>query len=395
MRVFLRNHERSWCSARPEPAVMTTVVIQRVVPHYRVPLFEQLHRRFGWVVACARSLPSGIDLKKADLAEWMRPFDFVWPNPQNSRRVNVPVQEILAVTGARAVIAEGSLQMSSTRELPLLRWRRGGFRLLFWSHGWNMDRGFRSSVDLLSQFTRLVPFRLADGHICYSQEGADYLRRFLSEERIFVCRNTIDMKPLLDAARLARPCRTVGPHLLFIGRLNHDKEVPKLVRMFRLLRLRRPTAVLTIIGEGPDQEAVRREAAPPGDAVRMVGAVYDDAQLASYFAEADIMVYAGAVGLAVNHALGYGVPVVAYERSREGPFHHPEIAYVRDHATGWRVQDHSEEAMAELIDSLFQDQVSPKLRLARSIRAFVESNLLLEHYVDDFERVDAFIRRIA
>jgi glycosyltransferase involved in cell wall biosynthesis len=376
-------------------AAVTTVVIQRVIPHYRVPLFEQLHRRFGWVVACPRNLPGGLYLKNADLADWMRPFDFVWPNPQNSHRVKVPVQEILAVTGARAVIAEGSLQMSSTRELPLLRRRRGGFRLLFWSHGWQMERGFRTPADCFSQYARLVPFRFADGHICYSQEGADYLRRFLPPERVFVCRNTIDMKPLLDAARLARPCSTVGPHLLFIGRLKPDKEVPKLVRMFRLLRLRRPTAVLTIIGEGPDQEAVRREAAPLGDAVRMLGAVYDDAQLAPYFAEADIMVYAGAVGLAVNHALGYGVPVVAYERSREGPFHHPEIAYVRDHATGWRVQDHSEEAMAELIDSLFRDQVSPKLRLAKSIRAFVESNLLLEHYVDDFKQVHAFIRRIS
>ncbi len=48
------------------------------------------------------------------------------------------------------------------------------------------------------------------------------------------------------------------PLILFVGRLHPQKDIPLLLRAFRLVCDRRPDAELRIIGDGPEEEASRR-----------------------------------------------------------------------------------------------------------------------------------------
>jgi len=373
---------------------MTEVVIlQRVVPHYRLPLFRRLWEEFGWRVVTASNPPAGTNLHLFEGAsQFVQRFEFRFPDPSNPTRCHIPVGRVLTATGARAIISEFALRMRSTYELIGRNRSLGRPVTLFWSHGYNMDRGLGQPI---MQWPRGFLSALADGHICYSEEGREFLARFMPRDRLFVAHNTIDVVPLQAVARSVVPKTAPGrPHLLTVGRLTQDKDFPRLVRIFHRLRANFPDAALTVIGDGPDADPTRAAA---GDqlarSIHMVGALYDEAVLASHFLSADLVVFPGAVGLSVNHALAYGVPVAAYDRMQSGPHHHPEIAYVVDGVTGLRVSPYTEDAMLGALQAFLGRHPDPRSEFRERIDQYVSNNLTLDAMVDDFRDVEEFIRR--
>lgn len=370
-----------------------TVVFQRVVAHYRLPIFERLYREFGWIVATSRSAPEYKKLVHEDY-DFIRRFDIEFPNQDNPFEAKVPIRQIIDETKATAVISEFGMKINSTYELPWLRRTRGTPIVLFWSHGFNMERGLATAKQKLAQAPRVVLSRLVDGHLCYSEEGREFLARFMPRERLFVAPNTLDVDSLNIAGRDVAPTPAPGrPHLIAVGRLTPDKELPRLVRIFLGLKAHLPGAALTIIGDGPDAENVRAAAGLElGKSVIMPGAEYDESKLAAYYNSADVAVFSGAVGLSVNHALAYGVPVVAFARTPEGPHHHPEIAYVVDGVTGRRVPTYSDAAMIEALRAFLSEYPDPKAAFAERIREYVNANLTLDGMIREFAKVDAFIR---
>jgi glycosyltransferase involved in cell wall biosynthesis len=370
-----------------------TVVFQRVVAHYRLPIFERLYKEFGWIVATSRSAPEYKKLVHEDY-DFIRRFDVKFPNPDNPFEAKVPIRQIIEETKATAVISEFGMRINSTFELPWIRRTRGKPIVFFWSHGFNMERGLDSAKQKLAQAPRVVLSRLIDGHLCYSEEGREFLARFIPRERLFVAPNTLDVDSLNVAGQNVEPAPAPGrPHLIAVGRLTPDKEIPRLVRLFLGLKAQIPGAALTIIGDGPDAEKVRAAAGLElGKSIIMPGAEYDESKLAAYYHSADLAVFSGAVGLSVNHALAYGVPVVAFARTPQGPFHHPEIAYVIDGVTGRRVPTYSDEAMIGALRELLSQHPDPKAAFATSIRTYVEANLTLDGMISEFGKVDAFIR---
>ncbi|MHA1569775.1 MAG: glycosyltransferase family 4 protein [Alphaproteobacteria bacterium] len=372
----------------------SVVIIQRVVPHYRHALFQRLHDRFGWTVACARRPPKGNFFDLVEDAPYMRPFDFAFPDPRRPHIARVPVRRILRETGAQAVIAEGSIWMSSTWSLAFARRLMGNPVTLFWSHGFSMERGLATPWQRLQQQARLLYVRRADGHVCYSAEGKAYLDRHMDPATVFIARNTQDLAPMqARAERLGRAPAPGRPSLLTIGRFSADKDFARLVRIFKTLRGEFPDAHLTLIGDGPDADRVRAEAGELlGGAIDMPGLIYDEDELAARFMAADLVVFPGAVGLSVNHALAYGVPVVAYDRTARGPFHHPEIAYVVNGITGQRVAEYSEAAMHRALADFLRRHPDPRREFGPTIDRYVRENIALDVMVEDFARVRDFLR---
>jgi glycosyltransferase involved in cell wall biosynthesis len=288
------------------------------------------------------------------------------------------------------------MHMSSTYELAARRRLMGGPVTLFWSHGYNMDRGLGSLRQSLIQWPRSMLAALADGHICYSEEGRDYLSSYMSNERLFVARNTIDVASVQTMARHSVATKAPGrPHILTIGRLTLDKDFPRLIRVFHQLREDFPNAGLTIIGDGVDFERTRAAAGSSlDDSIIMTGAIYEEEELAPYLLSADAVVFTGAVGLSVNHALAYGVPVIAFDRTPTGPHHHPEIAYVVDGVTGNRVPQNTDEALATTLRDFFTRHADPKAAFRDSIEDYVARNLTIDTYVEDFGEANNFIQNL-
>ncbi len=370
------------------------VVFQRVVAHYRLPIFKRLHEEFGWTVATSRSAPEYKKLVREDY-DFIQRFDIQFPNKDNPYEAKVPIREIIEQTGAKAIISEFGLRISSTYSLPWIRRTRGKPIVLFWSHGFNMERGLYTYKQKLAQAPRVLLSVLVDGHLCYSEEGRDFLAKYMPRSRLFVAPNTLDINSLQVTAREIEAAADVSgrPNIIFVGRLTPDKDVPRLVRIFKAMKADFPQAALTIVGDGADNDKVRAEVGEElGKSIHMPGAVYDEAKIAAYYRSADLAVFAGAVGLSVNHALAYGVPFICFARTPEGPHHHPEIAYVVDGVTGYRVPTNTDEAMLRALRTFLNEHPDPKADFARSIEDYVAEHLSLDGMIKEFGKVDAFIR---
>lgn len=364
-----------------------TIILQRLIPHYRQPLFKALHERFGWLTVAASNPPGGTFLKTdGEIGAHVRAFPFAFPDPGNAYSCRMPLDRIVAELRPKRIISEFSMRMNAPYRLPLLRAAGRIDSYALWSHGWNMDRGLSSFSGRFVNTMRLAPMLFADMLLTYTEEGKAWLDRRLPWKKVVAIGNTLDIDAMARAAAGARAVRSGEPQLLAVGRLTQDKKFGQLIETFRSVRRELPQAALTIIGDGPDR--ARLEAmAGPGNGVRFLGPLYDEAELAPHFTGADFLVLTGAAGLSVNHALAYHLPILAYRRGPDGPFHHPEIAYVEHGETGLFAQDHSQAAMAGLIIAAHRAGRAAELRA--KIPAILDRKLRLSNIVENFARVDA------
>lgn len=365
-----------------------TLILQRVLPHYRVPLFAMLYERFGLRVVASANPPGGSFLNLMNPADcpWAIPAPFVFPNALQPERVNVPVEWLFESLQPKAIVAEFGLRISSSYSLPYCRLTGKLAKLAFWSHGWNMGRGSSSPRDWLIQNSRVPLFACADVVATYSEEGADWVRHRLPKKPVIALGNSLDVDELRKIGSGARPETSGSPQLLMVGRLTADKSIDRAISIVRLLKPKYPFISLSIIGDGPEYDRLRGlvdELIQPN--VRFLGAVYDEKQLASHFLGADLFLVTGAAGLSVNHALAYGLPVIAFSRTKQGPFHHPEIEYVVAEKTGTLVAPFNVQAFADRLDQMLES--GEAVTIKRGIREHVDKIINLEIVAGNFEKL--------
>ncbi len=327
-------------------------IIQREVPHYRVGLFQRLHEHYGVKVVAAAEPPTrtGLQLAADRLGDAFVPFPMHFPDPDDAFRVTFSVTDLLGELAPDVIVSESNLRSTASWGLPKARLRGRLRRLAYWTHGWNMERGFHKPKNVALQFARLPVFATADAIATYTEEGARWVKRCLPWQQVVTLGNALDQTAIDAATAAATPRRHGEPQLLTSGRIREDKAFDRVIEVFFRVKQRLPDAALTIIGDGPARAALERQA---GDelnrSIRFTGALYEETELAPHFLGADVFVLAGAAGLSVNHALAYALPIAAFPRSRQGPFHHPEIAYVVEGRSGLFVDRYDDEAMAEAI----------------------------------------------
>jgi glycosyltransferase involved in cell wall biosynthesis len=120
-----------------------------------------------------------------------------------------------------------------------------------------------SSLPQLPRYTGLL-YRLlypsADRIVCQTEAMADDLTRQsgIQPSRMQVLFNPVDTDAI-HALINSHPTQWFGPgpHLLAIGRLSREKGFDLLLEAFSSLRLKFPCADLTIVGEGPEEAALK------------------------------------------------------------------------------------------------------------------------------------------
>jgi glycosyltransferase involved in cell wall biosynthesis len=362
-----------WRKARSiiEMAKSDIVILQRVVPHYRLELFRRLNDSVGAIVVCSKNSPVGTGLLTFQDEKFIKQYDFKYSG-LNPYQCIVPIGQILRELQPKGIIAELSLQMSSTWYLAAMRALGQGPKVMFESHGLNYERMSNTIKNRLLQWSRIRLLKTADFNLCYTKAGKDHLARYISPKRIFVSQNTLPATFNLGPKNQS----SAAPVILSVGRMTTDKNFPLLIRAFRFFHIRFPTAKLFIVGDGPDyQNCVADAGHLLGKSVFLEGAIYNENVLAGYFHSASISVIGGAAGLSVNHSLFYGVPVMIFQRTESGPHHHPEEEYVINERTGWQIKPYSAEGLGEALTRVFSRGVDPKDELRDSIRDFVQNEI--------------------
>lgn len=228
--------------------------------------------------------------------------------------------------GARLVIREIPFQTPPYRQIrdyfrqhPMYD---EGMRLL------STGKAFYLRQWLTARIRKYCYARVA-GTLNYSTAAYDILPSYgVKREQIHVTYNSTDTEALWreKAAVLAAPALLPPSErrLLHIGRLVKWKRVDLLIEAFARTLTQYPDAELVIVGNGPELDNLKNQAASLGlplrskeengvdgrGCVRFIGAVYDPKELGAYMNEATVYVLAGMGGLSINDAMTYALPVV-------------------------------------------------------------------------------------
>jgi len=224
-------------------------------------------------------------------------------------------------------------------------------RVFFWSHGWY------GKETLLECWVKKVFYRLPSGGTFLYGE---YARRLMVAEgfrpdRLFVIHNSLDYdrqcalrSQLMWSSAYFHYFGNRNPNLVFVGRLTPVKRLDLLLQAVSLCRENGLDLNLTLIGDGEQEAALRRQAAELGVEKRVWfhGACYDEAVNARLISEADLCVSPGNVGLTAIHCMTYGTPVITHD-----DFAHqmPEFEAIREGLTGTFFQAGNARSLANAI----------------------------------------------
>ena len=336
------------------------LIFQRVLPHYRVPLFRRLQKELGYLLCYSREKtgaslssvpPDALDfpVKRLPRFYFLSGETFVAQNPWVVLRRERP----------SLVVCECAIGYVTLWLLLLLR-PFFTFSLVLWGHGVRNEHVLRPFPGWRGAVLRWL-YRRADGVLVYSKERLTLLRPYLPPDLpAWVAPNSIDLEPF---HRLRRSLEKIGKtkvreelgfqpgatfHLIWIGRLLPSKRPDLLLEAWEKVRIRFP-AELHIVGDGPALEGLKARR-PEG--VKFYGAVYDEDLTGRLLYASDLFVMPGYIGLSILHAFSMGVPLLSCRtRDGVGPYHSPEISYLQDGTNGLLVDDNAD-AIADAIVAL-------------------------------------------
>jgi hypothetical protein len=98
------------------------------------------------------------------------------------------------------------------------------------------------------------------------------------------------------------------------------------------------------------------------------------------------MLIPGYLGLAVNHAFAFGVPVVSQASPGAMRFHSPEVAYIKQGENGLLSEHGSRAAMIRALDEVLDDQK----RYSRNALRFARRHLTVGRMVEGIHAAIAF-----
>lgn len=347
-------------------AIRTVVVLQRVLPHYRVAFFSRLADALSDHGVALRVLygqerPGAVPKSVYPDAPWA---EFVENSYWEVGGTELVWQKCLGKMGSPdLVIIEQANRLLVNYPLLALR-ALTGRRVAYWGHGRNLQSG--NATDLRERLKRRM-IRSVDWWFAYTQMSADLLREAAyPPERVTVVENSIDTGEFARAMaavsgqQIERLRATLGIGIrrvaLYCGGMYPDKRLPFLLEALVKLHESLPDFTAVLIGSGPDAKLVE-DAAARYPWIHYVGAVYGS-ERAAYFAMSDVMLMPGLVGLAIVDSFVAGLPMV----TTDIPIHSPEIAYLQSGKNGLMARHDVSDYVAAVRACLTDDGLASALR---------------------------------
>jgi L-malate glycosyltransferase len=362
-------------------------IVQRVLPHYRVPFFVRLQTALE---------ENGISLaliygqERFGTVPRTVPFEAPWATQVRNRYWHAGGREVCwqscvgHLEGMDMVVIEQANRLLVNHFLQLRR-IFGGPRLAFWGHGANLQAASRSSF---SEWVKARLLTKVDWWFAYTELSAKLVSSAgFHAERITTVQNTIDTDELRNAilsvtdVQVARMKEQLGIRsekvALFCGGMYPDKKLGFLIDACELISRQLPEFEIIFIGNGPDQHEVE-EACARNSWMHFLGPVFGPDR-GIYFSMSSVILMPGLVGLAVVDSFVAGVPLF----TTDIPIHSPEIAYLRDGVNG-AISKHAVEDYASLVvHYLTSPDEMARLRQGSRESASV---LTLENMVQNFVR---------
>lgn len=316
------------------------LLISNRVMHYRVSVYNYFSQRFrahGCEFVVLTNEVQRQNQRKPEFELIERPFDFFRYRAE-IRRINPDAVIIF-------------LHLTDAILWPLIHWLKvARIPVALWTKGRNLndpDNPFRNAAfDYLHT--------ISDALVLY----ASSLIRFIPERcrgKVFVANNTINFEEFPSITETKEEIkREFGipfeKVVLFTGRIGEEqnrKKVDHLIDMFR--EFQRTDVGLVIVGSGLTSELWARM--NPAN-TRYLGEVHDpeNKQISRIFKMADVCSIPGHVGLGLNQAFFWGLPMVTELGDQP-----PEIEYLRDGENGFIVAEDDRRALRDRLLLLIEN----------------------------------------
>ncbi len=251
------------------------------------------------------------------------------------------------------------------------------------TYGFWYDRLSRPGASRLAKrLLERVGLRLAAAVIVPTRELREHVATIAAADRIHLIPNGVDTARFRPHAAC---CRASPPSLLYVGRLEAEKNLSALMEAAGRLRERHPVR-LTLVGAGSLEAALRDQAAALGVEAEFAGVV-DHRLLPSRFAEADVFVlpsFTEGHPKVLVEAMAAGLPCVVSDCPGNR-------ALVKDGETGFLFDPRSPEALALCLGRVLGDgALAASAGLRARERAVKEYDLGML-----VEREIALLRRVA
>ncbi|MCD6577464.1 MAG: glycosyltransferase family 4 protein [Anaerolineaceae bacterium] len=352
-------------------------VVQRVMPSYRVSLFDALAGEFSGNV----SVFAGEPRKSEALAHSAVPQTAKIWRGKNYHLFNGSfylcwqsgLMEWLADWQPHILIMEANPRYLHSN--AAMRWmRKEGGKLIGWGLG---SPDVQGTLALLRMSFRKNFVHKFDALITYSSQGArEYEALGFPSDCIFIAPNAAAPKPVHPMPERRSVFRGDKPIVVFVGRLQERKRVRTLIHACAVL----PPDIqplLWVIGDGPQRTALENLAGEIYPQTQFYGAQYGSG-LGEYLKSADLFVMPGTGGLAVQEAMSYGLPVIV------GAADGTQGDLVRAE-NGWLLADDSIQTLKDTLASALFD-ISELRRKGASSYRIVSEEINLEKMVAAFVR---------
>lgn len=314
------------------------VIVQRILPHYRVPFFDSLDRALGRFGTELRVIFGRERLGTVPISvegEWP------WAIPIRNRYLTVGRFEIVwqpcigLIKDQDFVIVEQATRLLINYWLTLRR-RIWAQRVAYWGHG---GRVFSPGKAAAPKGIRRMLAMRADWWFAYTSLSAEAIRLAgFPESRISVVDNAIDIGALRAAVALTterdlqclrNSTGITGRNVAaFCGGMYPDKKLDFLIDSCEQIRRRIPDFEMLFIGSGPEQHKIEA-ACSRNEWMRLIGPTFGK-DLARYLMLSKILLMPGAVGLVILDSFAASCPLITTTDGRHGP----EIAYLVDGQNG-------------------------------------------------------------
>ena len=357
-------------------------ILQKVVPAYRIALFESLSTSDNMVVRLF--IGSDIPDSKVRSASSLNSLD-VYKLPTSffnlgRKRLLINHRTLIACLlefNPDVILCEGESNIISYLKAVWYRILKPKTALVHWSLG-SLPGAYPESALRRGIKRRLLS--MFDTFVVYSSYGKDKLVELgCPHDQIHVAVNVSDTRRHIDAARnliltkeearqeLGLPMAFT---VLYAGTLDDDKSLDKLFTAFT--KLSAPRYALVLLGDGPLRAELETKASELGLRYAFFPGQVSWETMAKFYRAADVFVLPGRGGMVISEAMAHGLPVIVYQADGT------EIDLVRDGVTGYRIESDSPEAICAALKKL-SESPSEAASMGIAGQLAVEKNYTLDN----------------
>jgi len=282
------------------------LILQKIIPSYRYPLFDDLNKKFDLTVGYQDKIHSN-------------EVQFLTKKINSIALLNLyfPTLKFFKTCSAfDVIIIMPDFHFLNFCILPFLLSQP---KIISWSIGMRASYTLLYDTEREKTFLDSIMckiFNYCDANIFYYKHPLKFWGNKIDQKKVFIGFNTVKVKKIKNISQEKKDS------ILFLGSLIKGKGIMHLIKSFEKSSFKRKDSnlILNIIGDGPEYNLIDKYIKQNGLSKKIFlrGAIYDDKELESYFKKAICLISPGQAGLTVLKSFAFGVPFITSNNAITG-----------------------------------------------------------------------------